>query len=389
MAVKKNIRDKDLLLTLGTIVITLAVAVSSWLFYVSQEASIINGLMNSVAKSNEQLVQMMADQIERNADSDQEATEILSSSDSDGISYWSLYSQESLIFEKNKETTGKLAGFSHEEVEDYYIRQGGTGAGELFRLMDQGQSFSIVMSKDKRVGNELISTCFLRIGDKSYCLSSSILQSYLLSSGRIGETIQYLRILVAGILLVFGATVIYFSVLKRRDSIRIQTLTEELQAKNFLVQEQGDRLFVDENDDLTTDIRTGLYTKAFFDVVMEQLAEREDVRVGFLYFRLDNISEMYGISGYQGVSTLLNRAAQVLLTNATEKDISARAGNSEFVMICFEKTPDSVHRLCRKIAVSLAELDAKASFSSAESFMADGEKPIQAFEKARKAAVSR
>lgn len=374
---------------MSAIVITLALTIAAWLFYVSQENAITNGMMNSIAKNNERLVRSVADQIERNASNEDEALEILSSTTSDGVSYWSLFSEESLIFEKNEITTEQLSGFSYKQVEEYYNRQGGIGAGELFRLMDQEQRFSIIMSKDKQTGNELISANFLRIGDKSYCLSTSVLQSYLLSSGKIGETTLQIRILVAGILLVFGAAIIYLSILNRRRSIKLRKITEELQAKNLLVQEQGDRLFTDENNDFTTDIRTGLYTKAFFDVVMEQLIEREDVRVGFLYFRLDNTSEMYGLSGYQGVGTLLSRAAQVLIANASEKDISARAGSSEFVMICFDKTPESVHRLCRKIAVSLAELDIKASFSCADSFMSEGEKPLQAFERARKAVESR
>lgn len=186
-----------------------------------------------------------------------------------------------------------------------------------------------------------------------------------------------------------SSAILYFSVLRRRNALKIQALADELKSKNILVQEQGDRLFTDENDDLTIDIRTGLYANAFFEVVMEQLSEREDLRVGFLYFRIDNISELYGKVGYQGVSALLHDAAEVLLTNTSERDIAARVGSAEFVILCFDTTAESIYRLSRKIAVSLAELNSYASFSYGNEYMSEGEKPAQAYEKARKAAKSK
>ena len=100
---------------MSAIVITLALTIAAWLFYVSQENAITNGMMNSIAKNNERLVRSVADQIERNASNEDEALEILSSTTSDGVSYWSLFSEESLIFEKNELTTEQLSGFSYNQ----------------------------------------------------------------------------------------------------------------------------------------------------------------------------------------------------------------------------------------------------------------------------------
>lgn len=378
--------DRSLSVLLLIIGATIVLCVSAWLFFLAQESAVQSGYMNGIAKSNERAAGTMADFLEKNATSAEDAAEILSGFPSDGITYWSLYSADIILFEKNAQTTELLDGMTLDDVSDHYVRQGGKGSAELFRLMRENTTFSIIMEKDKSTGNELISGEYATINGEEFCVTLSILQSYLLSSGRIGETILFLRILFAGILLVLAASVCYLLINNRRKDLQISVMSQELKTKNILIQEQGDRLFVDEGDDSTTDTRTGLYTKSFFDVIIEQLSERQDVHTGFLAIRLDNVSKLYGKAGYQKVTALIQDAAEIILQNTTEQDIAARVGKAEFAIALFHTNADSVHRLSRKLSVALADLDIDATFSCGEAFADPGEIPAHAYEEARKAA---
>lgn len=380
--------SKSLIASIGTVFITFLLALTAWLYFLAQEDAQLSGYMQGVAVRNVALAEQMANDLTSHASDAVSVEQILSQAHSDGVSYWSLYANDSVVYEKNDTRTDELSGMSMNELTDEYIRTGGTGIQELIRQIRSGESFSVLMVKDVAIGNELISGAFVEINGEPYCVTISIMQSYLLSTTGYASAQIQLRILVAVSLLLLVAAVSYLSILNYRKSIELLRLKREMKDKNILIQEQGDRLFADSDvrSDEVSDIRTGLYSEDFFRACMERLPARNVSEVGFLSIRLDQMALLYGQFGYQTVTTLIQNAAEVLTKNLSSKEIAARIGKAEFAVIVIGASSEELSRLERRIAISLAELHTRATFSCGWALSASGEPLDEAFERARKAA---
>lgn len=380
--------NKNLFVTLGTVVLTFLLALSAWLYFLAQEKMQLDGYMQGIALRNGSLAEQMTVDLRNGASGPEQALEIVSSAPADGVSYWSLIVDDTVVYEKNDTRTGELSGMSLDELTDEYIRQGGTGITELANQIRSGQPFSVLMVKEVALGNELISGAFVEIDGQSYCVTVSIMQSYLLSSTGYAAAQTQLRILVAVSLLVSVAAVSYLSILNYRKKLMMRLMEKDLQDKNILIQEQGDRLFADSDEkvDNVSDIRTGLYTEDFFRTVMSRLPSRNIASVGFLSIRLDQLALLYGQYGYQTVTSLIQDAAETLMKHLSPKEIAARVGKAEFAVIILGSSPEELSRLERKIAVSLVDLDAKATFSCGWALCGSDETLDAAYQRARKAA---
>jgi hypothetical protein len=79
-------------------------------------------------------------------------------------------------------------------------------------------------------------------------------------------------------------------------------------------------------------------------------------------------------------------AYETLSKHLSPKEIAARVGKAEFAVIVLGSSPEELSRLERKIAVSLADLDAKATFSCGWALCESEESLDAAYQRARKAA---
>ncbi len=380
--------SKNILASLGIAFITFLLAISAWFYFLAQEEAQQSGYMQGVSLRNVALAEQMATDLKSRAADPSSASEIIAQAPSDGVSYWSLVIDDSIVYEKNATRTDELSGMSLEDLSDEYIRAGGTGIQELIQQIRSGQSFSVLMVKDVSLGNELISGACTEIDGKTYCVTISILQSYLLSTTGYASAQMQLRILVAASLLVLVASVSYLSILNYRKNLDIQRMKNEMKDKNILIQEQGDRLFADrdEKTDDVSDIRTGLYTEDFFRTCLERLPSRKVTEVGFLSIHLDQLALLYGQYGYQTVTSLIQDAAEALLKNLSSKEIAARVGKAEFAVIILGATAEDLSRMERRIAFSLSELHSEATFSCGRAIRESDETLDEAFQRARKAA---
>lgn len=383
---KANQKEKGILLEFLTIVTVLLISVFAVIFLNSQTDAMTKGLIESAAKDNEYTVQVMADRLAASASDSKSAAEIIASSTPSGTRYWFLYSADTCLFEKNAEVTSALGGLTFSQIKDSYVRSGGRGIDTYMSLLSAGNNFTAVTLKDSTVGSELISVKFITIGGEVYALGVSVLQSYLLSTAHMGERIYLLRILTVALCLIVTGVTAYFALSTRKKSIQIRALKYDLMNKNVLVQDQGEKLFESQagDNDLTEDALTGLYNAEFFKTFLEKLSTRNVRDTGFILVRIENLNEITFESGYAFSSRLLSDTASGFLKFAGEKDLCARTGRNEFVMVKINTTGKSTWDTARNLLKELKDSNPQARFVSGSALQNPDMSVDAAYESARK-----
>jgi hypothetical protein len=224
------------------------------------------GYINGIAKDNEYLVAAMSAKITASASDESQAVEIIQSAPSSGSRYWFLLSSDSLVYEMDAATTAAMGTLSYTELENYYVRNGGSGVSKLFDLINAGQDFSAVLTKRSTFGSELITAGFIQIGGAKYCLGTGVSESYMLSAAGIGERTYDVKIVTLLLCFIIIALTSIFSLSNRKKILQIQTIQNDLAAKNILVQQQSERLISPDEDtrEKSDDALTGLYNRKFF-----------------------------------------------------------------------------------------------------------------------------
>jgi len=357
--------DKELVKLFVTVVMTVIFCIFVWIFLNSQTSQLSKGYINGIAKDNEYIVTAIASNIASSATNEDQAVEIIQSAPVSGARYWFLYSSESLVFERNMETTADLGGMTYKELADYYIRNGGSGGNEYFDLINAGEDFTAVVLKDRALGSELISVTFIEVAGQKYCVGTSVLPSYMFSAGKIGERIFYLQIMTLVMCFVTIALTAYLSSANRKKALYIRMLQNDLAEKNILVQEQGERLFESDSDDSdkSDDNLTGLYNRKFFEAVVAKLATRNVENIGIVYIRINNLTALNYESGFASTNRLIVETAKQIKSNATDKDICARISRNEFAIIQFDTTYKSTLHMEKKLLGELTDLHPEAKFA--------------------------
>src|ERR1035437_10224158 len=136
--------EKELLKVFAAVSASVLLCVLVWLFLSGQTDLLTKGYINGIAKDNEYLVATMAAKITASASDESQAVEIIQSAPSSGSRYWFLLSSDSLVYEMDAATTTAMGTLSYTELENYYVRNGGSGVSKLFDLINAGQDFSPV-----------------------------------------------------------------------------------------------------------------------------------------------------------------------------------------------------------------------------------------------------
>lgn len=368
--------DQTLLAVLLTVAVTIAFCLILWFFLESQIDLTRKGYISGIAKNNEYIVNQVKSEILAEAKSEQEVIEIVKAAQNTGTRYWMLFSSERVLFERDADTTGVVAGMDFEELEKYYLRNGGEGAGPLMDLIKSGDFFSAAVVKDVTRGGELISAGFLSVDGKTYCVATSILESYLFSSAKIGERIMLLRILFIAMSAMLICLVTFLSASRRKVLLQLQILRDELREKNLLVLEQNGDGFQN-NGDLPnstankTDPLTGLYGSAFFETVLLKLSKRNVSQIGVIVVRMSNYFELYSAKESDYMDRILIGTAAVIKSHADGKDFCARVRNNEFVLVKLESTDKLTLQTAKQIFLDLREIDSDAIFVAGFAFKDD------------------
>jgi len=365
--------DQTLLTVLLTVALTILFCLILWFFLESQIDLMQKGYINGIAKNNEYIVNQVKAKITNEAGSEQEVIDIVKAAQNTGTRYWMLFSSEGALFERNADVTGVVAGMNFEELEKYYLRNGGDGAGPLIDLIQAGEFFSADVVKDVTAGNELISAGFVTVDGRTYCVATSILESYLFSSAKVGERIMLLRILFLAMSALLICLVTYLASARRRVLLQLQGLRDELKEKNLLVLEQnGDGTQNGEdpsyNPVSSTDPLTGLYSNAFFETVLHKLSKRGVSQIGAIVVRMSNYYEISTSMGADYADQALIRAAAIIKSHADPKDLSARIKAQEFALIKLESTDKLTLQTAKKIFHDLREIDSDARYVAGFAF---------------------
>lgn len=368
--------DQTLLTVLLTVAFTVLFCLLSWLFLESQIDQLAKGYINGIAKNNEYIVNQLKSTIENEADSEQDVIDIVKAAQNTGTRYWMLFSSEGALFERNADVTGVVAGMNFEELEKYYLRNGGDGAGPLIHLIQAGKFFSADVVKDVTAGNELISAGFVTVDGRTYCVATSILESYLFSSAKISERIMLLRILFIAISAMLVCLVTYLAASRRSVLLQLQDLRDELKEKNLLVLGQnGDGSHNIEDLAGSTasaaDPLTGLYNNVFFETVLTKLARRGVFHIGAVVVRMSNYYETGTLLGVDYAEKALVSAAAIMKSHADSKDLCARVRAQELVLIKLESTDKLTLQTAKNVFHDLREIDSDAKFVAGFSFKDD------------------
>jgi diguanylate cyclase (GGDEF)-like protein len=362
--------DKELVKVLLTVVMAVSFCVFIWIFLNDQAARLGKGYMDGVTKDNEYIVEAVSSYISSSATDQTQAVDLLASAPSTGTRYWFMLSSEALIFEKNADITADLAGMTYRELSDAYIRNGGSGGSEFYAMIEKGQEFTAVVTKDRKDGRELISVTFIEVSGQKYCIGTSILQNYMYSTGKIGERIFMLRVMTLVMCCILVALASYYSYANRKKAIQIRVLKHDLTEKNMLVQEQGERMFETDADvtDQSADQLTGLYNRKFFDAVIAKMTTRNVENVGFIFIRIDNLHTLHYENGFASTNRLLVDTAKHIGSSTTDKDICARVSKNEFAILAFDTSYKMISHSASKLLGELKELYPSAEFSEGYSF---------------------
>jgi GGDEF domain-containing protein len=365
--------DRELLVVLTTVFTTVLVCIILWFFQSYQIDLMKKGYIDGIANSNEYIVKQISSKISAEASDGDEAIEIIMSAPSSGTRYWLLFSPDGMLYERDAATTSRVGGMNYTELESYYLRNGGESAGPFLELIQSGEFFSAVTTKDVNIGNEIISADFVDVGGEQYCVASSILQSYMFSVAKIGERIMLLRILM----LVTSAMMISLSAVlstsNRKKVLIIQKIRKELMEKNLLVQEQGERNGESpgERPADSTDPLTGFYSQSFFDTILTKLTDREARNIGIIVVRLRNMISLRVEKGSEYSDRALLDTAVVILSHTEPKDMCIRICTNEFAVLKLGTTDKLTLQTAKLIFHDLKAMDSGALFTAGFSFLGD------------------
>ncbi|MDD3959749.1 MAG: hypothetical protein PHF65_06100 [Oscillospiraceae bacterium] len=343
-------------------------------------------LISAFARENEYIVRTVADRMRAEAESTEDVIGIVREAPATGTRYWMLFTESGPLFERDADTSSLVSGMRFEDLEEYYLRQGGRGVPPFIALIRGGESFSAVFSKDVTLGNELITAEYFELDGVRYCVCTSILQSYIFSSAKIGERASMLRILVYSVCALLICSVGYLSLSSRRKSIKIRMLQDELIGKNLFIQSELGSTRGRPADTSTSikDPGTGFYSPDFYEALLLKMTLKRVSPVGVIIVRITNLREKIAGTGIPSVEELILKTAAVIQTHASDADVCARLSATEFAIIKLRSTEKLTIRAANTLFRDLSESETAFSYSAGFAFR-DGEAPA---EQAVEAAVS-
>ena len=266
--------------------------------------------------------------------------------------YYFLFSGDTLIFQKDDQTTNEIDGAKIADLIREWKLQGGQDIEGFETLLAQGKNGTQVFSKNSQEGQEIVSIEIFTINNVRYILGLSTLQDYVLRISKTSEHTTYINLLTA----VFTAATlllslslglkIFFSARKNNTASQsifdknnqIHSLEEKLTNKSDAAQKAS-----------IYDSITGLYNPKFFDAMLPKLKEELFWPVSTLVICINGLATVHENSGYFTSDELLVKIANIVEKSCIETDISARTNYNEITIMMVNTEEDDAYAFAENI----------------------------------------
>lgn len=330
-------QDKGIISVLTFSTLAIIIIIVAVVFLIKQE----NNLGNNVLIENAVIQQKQISTIISMSDDMTDINELYNklSNDWSSNSYWFIYSDDSVILEKNENETNKFKGMNLQNMQTYFESQSGDDLNEFFQNIKSGKKFSSLITKEKSSGSYLLSAQSMSIGDNQYCIGHAVKRSYIFSSTKLNEHILRMRLITGALCALLVVTVVTSSIIIVKRKNKIKQLEAECKTQNQKLQQIQERnpMFLDEQKDSLT----GLYSRLFFDAIVSKFAERKVDNIRFVFIRIDNLDEISSFDGDSGADRLITTTANIIKDNFTEH-VSARFSRYIFSIAVVGDSPEEM-----------------------------------------------
>lgn len=138
---KGEIGDIQTVFSLATILIIVVISILFFSVLDRQLTDLRLGILRVAAANNEFIVRRVTRQIESEATAEDDVLRIVRNAESDGSRYWMLFSEDSVLFEKNENVSSVVNGMSYSQIRDYHFRAGGHNINGFMEQISKRESF--------------------------------------------------------------------------------------------------------------------------------------------------------------------------------------------------------------------------------------------------------
>lgn len=367
---KLHLPDKNILKGLIIVFITLLFCIGSWILLNIQISTLKQNYINSISNGNGFALNTLIESINSSNENASDAVELVKNAPTTGSRHWFILFENSILFERNDEYTKKISNMNFDDLQKFYARNGGTGIDTLFSLINKQENFSVVVLKDRTYGREIVNYQFVEINNETYCIGTGVIENYMFSLGKIGESIFYLRILDATFCLLILLLVSYHLYLNRNKNLQIAKLNNKIINNNILIQNNNNDLLASENTEpnATEDEVTGLYNRQFFNAIIKKLSERKLENIGVIVIKILDFKKIKSDKGQDFINNIINSVSLSLRKYADENDICSRIEKDEFSLIKISTTQKISDETASLIIKKLSSENPSVSFISKTSF---------------------
>ncbi len=278
----------------------------------------------------------------------------------EGNEYWFVYSDTRVLLERDVNETERLLGINYKNLPDYFIRKGGSGINEFFTRIDSKTPFTAIVSKDKSIGDEIISVRFITVENSVYCIGKSITKAFVFSSVNFEQYSIRNRILLGTIIIMtMGASVISLIYYNKHDYLR-EKYKNDITEKNRKIQQLYDSINPEATMLLskTTDI-TGVFNRDFLDAVIGQIYESKGSnRISLLLIRLCGYDEMCYAQSPETAKLIAKTTAGIISVSCDESDIAARFSNDIFMIMTMYNDAEFIkNNILRQLTAAIPSVE--------------------------------
>lgn len=361
---KGEIGDVQTVFSLATILIIVVISIIFFSVLDRQLSDLRLGILRVAASNNEFIVRRVTRQIESEATTEDDVLRIVRNAESDGSRYWMLFSEDSVLFEKNENVSSVVNGMSYSQIRDYHFRAGGHNINGFMEQISKRESFSASLVKNVNIGAELISAEFVEINGVTYCVAFSTTQSSIYSQSRYGE----INLLIRIIFIIFAAALLgitaWYVVRRRRFVLDHLALSSELVRVNRILLDESSGSSSTGAQARIRDDTTHLYSPAFFDVIMDRLQKRGITQIGIITIQIDNYFQYQSTLGTTKMHETIIRIADTLERTSDPKDLCFKTRNNEFVILKLQTSEKELAIHSKKLFTALRRLDADIVYSA-------------------------
>lgn len=250
--------------------------------------------------------------------------------------YYFLFSGNTLIFEKDEQTTAEIYGAKISDLIREWKLQGGQDIEGFETLLAQGKNGTKIFSRNSQDVREIVSIEIFTVNNVRYILGLSTQEDYVLRISNVSKHLTYIMLLTAAftaatlLLSLSLGLKIYFSARRNNKANleifdknhQIQSLEEKLVKKSDAAQKAS-----------IYDSITGLYNPKFFDAMLPKLKEDLFWPVSSLVICVNGLATVHEHSGYFTSDELMVKIANVVEKSCIETDIAARTNYNEITVM--------------------------------------------------------